>query len=122
MTWPGGLREIPPVNFIGGIIMHITFTKEIPYRDSTLNGLDFDLDSLTGNDLIQVEESLRKTSPNAPLWGTQHIIYIAAKSAHIPPDVLKGLTAKDFMQVYMTVSNFFGGMVSEDSQQEASEG
>lgn len=101
--------------------MQITLTKEIPYRDYTLSTLNFDLDSLTGNDLIQAEESLRKSSPNAPLWGTQHIIYIAAKSAHIPPDVLKGLCAKDFMNVYMSVSNFFGNMVSEDSQAQASD-
>ncbi len=101
--------------------MHITFSKEIPYRDTTLNGLDFDLDSLTGNDLIQAEESLRRSNANAPLWGTQHIIYIAAKSAHIPPDVLKGLSAKDFMTVYMAVSNFFGNMASEESTPERSD-
>lgn len=95
--------------------MKITLSHPVTYKDSQLHELDIDLDSLTGNDLVQAEENLRRSHPDAPLWGTLHMAYIAAKCAHIPAEAVMKLPAKDFLSVQMAVMSFFGTPDSEAS-------
>lgn len=98
--------------------MNITLTRGVSYKDTELESLTLDLDSLTGNDLVDAESNLRRTHPDAPLWGTQHTAYIAAKAAHIPGEVIMKLPIRDFMKVNAAVMNFFGEIGSEISAPE----
>lgn len=90
--------------------MNITLSRPITYKDTQLDSLTLDLDSLTGNDLVAAEDALKRTAPDAPLYGTRHIACIAAKCAHIPAEVIMKLSAKDFMTVTTQVLSFFGSM------------
>ncbi len=102
--------------------MIITLSRPANYRDSQIDSIDMDLDSLTGNDLILAEENMKRSHPDAALWGTYHTAYIAAKAAHIPAEVILSLSAKDFMAVISNVLTFFGSTGSQESQQEITEG
>ena len=100
----------------------IKLSRPVNYRDSQIDSIDMDMDSLTGNDLILAEENLKRSHPDAPLWGTYHTAYIAAKASHIPAEVILSLSAKDFMNVITNVLTFFGSISSQESQQENTEG
>ncbi|MBQ7215503.1 MAG: phage tail assembly protein [Synergistaceae bacterium] len=99
--------------------MRITLAHPLNYKDSELDSLDLDLDSLTGNDLIAIEDSLR-ASGNVNLFSQAYFAAIAARSAHIPLEVLKGLPVKDFMKVTSEVVSFLGGTGSEEPAAENS--
>lgn len=98
--------------------MNIKLTRPVTYKDTELDTLALDLDGLTGNDLVQAEENLRRSHPDAPLWGTQHMAAIAAKASHLPAEFVMKLPAKDFLSVTVQVMSFFGGISSETSAQE----
>ena len=100
--------------------MKITLSHPVPYKDTQLDSLDLDLDALTGNDLIAIEDSLR-ASGQVNLFGQSYFAAIAARSAHIPLEVLKALPVRDFMKVTSEVINFLGGTASEESVPETSE-
>ena len=100
--------------------MKITLSHPVPYKDTQLDTLDLDLDALTGNDLIAIEDSLR-ASGQVNLFSQSYFAAIAARSAHIPVEVLKSLPVRDFMKVTSEVINFLGGTASEESVQENSD-
>ena len=100
--------------------MKITLSHPVPYKDTQLDSLDLDLDALTGNDLIAIEDSLRATG-QVNLFSQSYFAAIAARSAHIPVEVLKALSVKDFMKVTSEVINFLGGTDSTESVQETSD-
>lgn len=100
--------------------MRITLSHPVKYRDSELDSLELDLDSLTGNDLIAIEDSLRSTG-QVNLFSQGYFAAIAARSAHIPVEVLKGLPVKDFMKVTSEVINFLGNTDSTESAAGTSE-
>jgi len=99
--------------------MQITLSHPVTYKDTQLDTLTLDLDSLTGNDLIAIEDSLR-ASGSVNLFSQGYFAAIAARSAHIPVEVLKGLPVKDFMKVTSEVINFLGGAGSLESGAETS--
>ena len=101
--------------------MIITLSRPVNYRDSEISQLELDFEALTGNDLIQAEENLKRSKPDASLWGTQHTAYIAAKASHIPAEIILSLPAKDFMNVYTSTINFFSNTDSQASQQEVTD-
>ena len=100
--------------------MKIILSHPVQYKDSQLDSLELDLDSLTGNDLIAIEDSLR-ASGSVNLFSQSYFAAIAARSAHIPVEVLKALPVRDFMKVTSEVINFLGGTVSEESEVENSD-
>lgn len=100
--------------------MRITLSHPVQYKDKELDSIDLDLGSLTGNDLIAIEDSLRATG-QVNLFSQAYFAAIAARSAHIPVEVLKGLPVKDFMKVTSEVINFLGGTDSLESGAENSE-
>lgn len=102
--------------------MMIKFSRPVSYRDTQIDSIELDLDSLTGNDLILAEENMKHSHPDAPLWGTYHTAYIAAKASHIPAEVILTLSAKDYMKVANHVLNFFFSTSSQESQPEITEG
>ena len=99
--------------------MQITLSHPVNYKDTQLDSLELDLDSLTGNDLIAVEDTLR-ASGQVNLFSQSYFAAIAARSAHIPVEVLKGLPVKDFMKVTSEVINFLGDTASQESGAETS--
>ena len=94
--------------------MQITLSHPLSYKDTTIHILDLDLDSLTGNDIFAVEDSLRALG-NVNLFSQAYFAAIAARSAHIPVEILKGLPVRDFMKVTSEVINFLGGTDSTGS-------
>lgn len=96
--------------------MKAELKRPVNYKDSQLTELDLDLDSLTGNDLIAIESSYKSKHGTEGLWGTTYTAYIAAKSAHLPVEVILNLHITDFFRVINIVWDFFGGAVSKESQ------
>lgn len=94
--------------------MRITLSHPVNYKDTQLDALDLELDSLTGNDLIAIEDSLR-ASGQVNMFSQSYFAAIAARSAHVPVEVLKSLPVKDFMKVTSEVINFLGSADSMDS-------
>lgn len=99
--------------------MRITLSQPVNYKDTQLDSLDLELDALTGNDLIAVEDSLRAAG-QVNLFSQSYFAAIAARSAHIPVEVLKGLPVKDFMKVTSEVINFLGDTASPESAAQTS--
>ena len=100
--------------------MRITLSRPVAYKDTQLDALELELDTLTGNDLIAIEDSLR-AGGNVNLFSQAYFAAIAARSAHIPVEVLKGLPVKDFMKVTSEVVSFLGDTASAESAAETSE-
>lgn len=100
--------------------MQITLSHPVPYKDTQLDTLELDLESLTGYDLIAIEDSLR-ASGSVNLFSQSYFAAIAARSAHIPVEVLKGLPVKEFMKITNEVINFLGSADSTESAVETSE-
>ena len=101
--------------------MRITLSHPVKYRDSELDSLELDLDSLTGNDLIAVEDTLR-ASGQVNLFSQAGFAAIAARTAHVPVEILKGLPAKDFLKIENAVANFLSDTDSTESAAGTSEG
>lgn len=97
-------------------------SKAIQYKGTEVAEIEFDYDSLTGNDLIQAESSFRKAYPEGQLFGSVHMLYVASRACHIPAETLRMMGAKDFMRTVNEAYTFFGNMDSEESQPEITEG
>lgn len=95
--------------------MKITLSTPMKYKDSELSELDLDLESLTGQDLIDIESSITSRGQTVQMSSQGYFAAIAAKSAHIPVEVIKSLPLKDFMKITNQVIFFLNDMVSEDS-------
>lgn len=100
--------------------MQITLSHPLKYKDTELDSLELELDSLTGNDLISIEDSLR-ASGITNLFTQAGFAAIAARSAHVPVELLKGLPAKDFMSITSQVILFLNDTDSTESAAENSE-
>lgn len=102
--------------------MKIEFSHPIKYKDNDITSLDFDFESLTGRDLIDTEETLKKLGYTVAAWeySRTFLLYVAAKSAHIPADVLKDLPAADFTKIINEALSFLAGAASSDSPPEVS--
>ena len=101
--------------------MIITLTKPLKYRDAELDSLDLDLDALTGQDLIDIEDTLRLTGQTVNLFSQGYFIAVAAKALHVPAEVLKTLPLKDFMKLTNAVLLFLNDTVSPGSMEGNSE-
>ena len=104
--------------------MKIELTKPLRYKDTDIQTLDLDLESLTGRDLIDAENALKARGQNIAAWdfSRSYLLSVAAKSAHMPAEVLEGLNASDFTRMILETSAFLGGTASQASTQENSAG
>lgn len=95
--------------------MKITLSQALKYQDKEINTLDLDLDNLTGNDLIDVEEDLKKRGVNVNAWeySRTYLIALAARAVHIPVEALRSVSAKDFTAIVNEVLSFLAGASSE---------
>ena len=96
--------------------MKITLSKPITYKNEALTELDLDLDALTGQDLIDIENSFSAMGKTVQLFSQGYFAAIAAKAAHLPQEVIKSLPVKDFMKITNNVIFFLNDTVSEISQ------
>ena len=96
--------------------MRIELTKAITYKDTELKDIELDLESITGFQLIEAEEELRKQGITINTWDMSrpYLIQIAARAAHIPVEVLKGMTASDFNRVCNVCAGFLLGTGTEE--------
>ena len=95
--------------------MKITLSKPLKYKDSELSQIDLELDKLTGQDLIDIESGFTARGQNVQLFSQGYFAAIAAKSAHLPVEVIKSLPVKDFMRVTNQVIFFLNDTASEIS-------
>ena len=64
--------------------MIIKLTKKITYEGHEYEELNLDLESLTGRDLFASEDAARILDGDKfQLWGTRHVIQIAARAAKV---------------------------------------
>ena len=101
--------------------MIITLSTPIKYKDSDLVDIDLELDKLTGQDLIDIESSFAVRGQTVQLFSQGYFAAIAAKSAHLPVEVIKSLPVKDFMKLTNQVIFFLNDTASEISQATNSE-
>ena len=101
--------------------MKIQLKKAIMHKGQELSELDVDLDRLTGNDLIDVEEQAMRTGNNAfsaTDFSRVYLIAVAARAARIPVEVLRMMNAHDFNKVVTEVRNFLTLTDSDESNGE----
>lgn len=97
----------------------IKLKKPIVKDGKTIDSINLDLDSLSGNDMIKVEREARlrgDLSPN-PLFSSEGLSIVAARASGLIPEDVIGLGAPDFVEVTNTVRNFLFGWVLPTSQQ-----
>ena len=97
--------------------MKIQLKKAITHKGNELTTLDLELDNLTGNDLIDVEDQILKTGN--PIQSTDfsrvYLITVAARALHMPVEILKQMCSRDFAKVVNEVRNF---LTASDSDEE----
>ena len=96
--------------------MKIELTQALKYKDAELKELELDLNSLRGYEMLDAEEDLRRQGISIGAWdySRPYMIQVASRAMHIPVEVLKGLSAKDFIRVCNEVMRFLLEEVSED--------
>jgi hypothetical protein len=102
--------------------MKIQLKKALRHKGQELTELDIPLETLTGADLIEVEQQFLKTGKVALFMDTTkaYLIRVAARAAKIPVEVLEGLSARDFTVVSNQVQVFLmeSGSGTEDAESE----
>ena len=101
--------------------MKIELTKPIRYKDTDIHTLDLELDDLTGRDLIDAEETLKARGQTVAAWefSRSYLLSVAAKSSHMPAEVLEGMNAADFTRTVNEVLSFLAQSASGASTLEA---
>ncbi|MBQ9628374.1 MAG: phage tail assembly protein [Synergistaceae bacterium] len=96
--------------------MRIELTRAITYKDTELKDIELDLESITGYQLIEAEEELRKQGIMINTWDMSRpfLIQIAGKASHIPVEVLKSMSASDFNRVCNVCAGFLLGTGTEE--------
>ena len=95
--------------------MKIELSRPIKYRENELSELEIDLERLTGYELLDAEEELRRQGITVSVWDYSRpfMIQLASRAMHIPVEILKGMNAMDFMKVCNVVSGFLLGVDTE---------
>ena len=96
--------------------MKIKLSKAIKHKGENIEILNINLDDLTGNDLIEVEKQLTQSGEVSIVtdFNKIYLITIAARALHIPVEVLKFASAKDFTKITNEVCNF---LIISDSEE-----
>lgn len=102
--------------------MKITLTKPLKHKDKELSEIDLSLDDLTGQDMIDVEEEMKRKGVTVNAWdySRSYLISIAARALKLPAEALKGLSARDFTTIINETLNFFSTTASETATERSS--
>ena len=102
--------------------MIFKLTKKIFYEDNEYEELNLDLEGLKCYDLFQVEDLGRTLDKERfQLWGTRHIMLLAARAAGINFLAMYEVSAKDFLKIQVAIINFFSDVISPESTRDSSE-
>ncbi len=98
--------------------MKIQLKKAITHKGNEISTLDINLENLTGNDLIEVEEQILQSGKllQSTEFSRVYLIAVAARALHMPVEILKQMSARDFARVTTEVRNFLMGSDSEDEE------
>jgi hypothetical protein len=91
--------------------MKIPLKKALRHKGQDLKELDIPLETLTGTDLIDVEQQVFQSGKLALMqdFSKIYLIRVAARAAKIPAEVLENLSARDFTVVTNRVQGFLMG-------------
>ena len=101
--------------------MKIQLKKAIKHKGQDIYSLDIPLEDLTGNDLIEVEEDIARSGTPFSVTDLSRVycIAVAAKAAHMAPEALRMMSARDFSRVVGEVRVF---LMNTDSDTEETGG
>ena len=99
--------------------MDIKLKKAIRHNGEDIKVLNIPLEEVTGNDLIEIEKRLMKSEDIGFVtdFNKTYLINVAASAAHIPVEVLKFMSARDFTKVINEVRVFLAGSDSNDEEE-----
>jgi len=89
--------------------MIFTLSSAIKHKDREITQLELNLESLTGQQLIEVEQEFSLTRPNFTgilETNKEYLILVAAKALKMPSSTLINLGAKDFTKLSLVVMSF----------------
>jgi hypothetical protein len=100
--------------------MHYQLKRPITFDGNPVTGLAFDFEKLTGADLLQVEQMLRKRLAVSgemllmPESDSRYLVALAALAAGVPVELIHALKAGDYMQVVSQARVFLMGEGEEE--------
>lgn len=83
--------------------------KPFTFEGKTYTEFPFDLEALTGEDLISCERLMNTITNEFVLAKSISMVFqltIASRAAKVPPEVLQALPAKEFSRMMQRVQNF----------------
>ena len=96
--------------------MIIKLSKAIEFNGKGIKELDLNLDALTGQDLINAEESLRNkgiVTTGAADFSRNYVLSVCSQALKIAPEALMQLSARDFTKMMNEALIFLAGSDSE---------
>ena len=96
--------------------MHIKFKDPYVFEGETHEGIELNLDDLKGADLEKAQEIIaiqKKRSGGVPELSKAYCAQVAAMSAKVPSEFIRGLPAREYIKVTLEVQNFLLDGVSE---------
>lgn len=96
--------------------MKIKLSKPYKYEDKKISEITFDLDSLTGKDIISAEREASAIAgkPVIDVDKTYQVCLIA-KAAGVVYDLIVGLPARDFVRVIGPAQDFLLGISAPET-------
>lgn len=91
-------------------IIVVPLKSPIELDGALLNSITLDFTNMTGQDVINVDEELRREGHNMGfdnVFNHNALLKLASKAARKIPDDLKKLHAGDYMEVAFKTRNFF---------------
>lgn len=84
------------------------FSKTIHFEEKEIKEIEFDLESLSGDDVEAVKKEFTAAGNYAPVPSSDSTfcIMLLARAAKMPIEFFKILPAKDYLKLAQEVSNF----------------
>lgn len=88
--------------------MKFELAKEITFEEELYKELNLDLESLTGQDILDAEREFTLTGGIASVTETSKacLAIIAAKACNVPVELITTLPIRDFSRLTIEVQNF----------------
>lgn len=86
-------------------------SKPVVYDDKEFTEINLDLDSLTGEDLVNIETEMTASGLMValPEASKSYQMYVAARAAKVPVELIKKLSIKDASAITIKVQSFLLG-------------